>query len=59
MTYENLILLFYPHHGETDDIGTDPVERLLGMKATRMQCRGWARRPRFATKAFEFKTGIN
>lgn len=32
--YENLMLLCYPHHIETDDVKTFPVERLREMKVT-------------------------
>ena len=32
--FENLMLMCYPHHKETDDVGTYPVARLHEMKAT-------------------------
>jgi len=31
-SYENLLVLCYPHHIETDDVGEYPVERLLEVK---------------------------
>lgn len=38
--YENLILLCYPHHIETDEVDLYPVERLLKMKAEHEQVFG-------------------
>ena len=36
-SYDNLLLLCYPHHVETDDVATFSVERLRGIKLTHEQ----------------------